>query len=60
MNRVKVPMPIVCPPGECLIARTFGEKQGVELRTTKDLMDWIVFGDPKPQHGGVRIDNNDF
>ena len=30
-----------------LIAETLGERIGVEMRTTQDLMNWIIFGDPK-------------
>lgn len=41
------------------IAMSLGEKLGVDMKSTKDLMNWVIFGDPKERgyfhetnHGG--------
>lgn len=34
---------------DSLIAETFGASIGVEMKSTRELMNWIIFGDPKQQ-----------
>jgi len=40
-------LPKVEVPNNSLFVTTFGNKVHVDMKSTKDLMNWIVFGDIK-------------
>jgi len=39
------------------IAATFGEKVGVDMRSTDDLMNWLIFGDDKHYYGSRAVND---
>ena len=54
MKDIKIPRPTI-PTGNP-IAKTFGEKLGIEMNTTEELMNYIIFGNPKEK--GFFPENN--
>lgn len=56
-NMVLIPK-VVMPKDNFLITN-FGDKIGVEMKSTKDLMNWIIFGDTKQDGYFSEVGNND-